>query len=202
MTPTDSCGFSGEESLSDSDSDSSWVEKNEDSGDLLRDEVSGVFIPPKKSSTSTLSAAHKAHLQAVLGRASQLSTPPPPPVELVHVVDKLVTLQPAQVLSHREDILGRIRLLGIQLNSATEVELLGCRPEVQSVLRGASKRGVHIALLRHLLEATQWGDLAVVDHLLSGFPLAGPIPVVHLASPKLVRSPTLSLRDRTQRAGS
>ena len=69
----------------------------------------------------------------------------------------------------------------------------GADEHVRQVLKAASPKGVHIALLQHVVRTLDVPDgQSVVSDFLKGFPLVGDIPIVSVAKDYDVRSPTQS----------
>ncbi|MCP3913923.1 MAG: hypothetical protein GY711_00025, partial [bacterium] len=65
-------------------------------------------------------------------------------------------------------------------------------PSVRSVLCAASPSGLQVGFVEALVSSLGWSDVRLVEHLVNGFPLVGPIPVAHGATSIVVRSATQS----------
>ena len=164
--------FSGPPSVA-SDSDFGDSEGLDDDDCPPLDPILSVPLP---TSSSSVPAAHAQHLAAAFTAAPSLLAPPLPPARLTRCVEKLSSLQPADLSLHRSTALSSLVTKSAEVADRSRQLLESAHPHCRAVLTAAGS-GPNLGLIEHLIDSMGWDDAELLDHLRFGFPLVGDLPV-------------------------
>eukprot|EP00919_Chromeraceae_sp_WS-2016_P068387 GHVR01162006.1.p2 GENE.GHVR01162006.1~~GHVR01162006.1.p2 ORF type:complete len:165 (+),score=21.85 GHVR01162006.1:334-828(+) len=159
--------------------------------------TTGTPIPPKGSLGHVLEGGLRAHLEVTQSISQPLASDRTAlPEGLSKCVDEIVKLTPKELLRRQRQELRKLRDLARSSEADDKDIIDGAPGTVRSVLMAASPSGLKVALIHKYL--SRIGHEAADDlkeHLSSGFPLVGKIPVSPIAPAHDVRQATIPLRE-------
>ena len=122
------------------------------------------------------------------------------PEGIMSVLDTWARMDLSHITDNQQSYSDYVSEASTRLRARSEEWINLMHPDVASVVRAASPKGIHVSLLRQEIYLRRWYDMSLIDHIRRGFPYVGDIPINPTAIPSTVRRATESPQALLDRA--